>query len=308
MQGGTHNDPPGGAGAGGLSGGSSGGGYGGSGGGTGGIGGGADSDFASGASPGTGAGGSTDGGYGGSTGGLGGSTGGLGGSSGGLGGSTGGLGGSSGGYGASGSGAGDIGGGAESDFATAEPVYRRDYDALTAGTAGSVAYEEARGGYELGHTAASNPAYAERTYEEVEPEIQRDYGDTGRFERVREYARSAFEWKRVLAGVALVAGGYWVGKKLYNAASDLNEEDEQDCRTYYETHTARSSGVPYRQARTVYVLGYVAGRNPEYSGRTYDDVEPHLRGGFTGSRGASYDSLRDFGRRGYERGSTRGSV
>jgi hypothetical protein len=53
--------------------------------------------------------------------------------------------------------------------------------------------------------------------------------------------------------------------------------------------------------------GYAAARNPDYAARAYDDVEPHLRGGFTGPRAATYDSLRDFGRRGYERSSTRGA-
>jgi hypothetical protein len=68
----------------------------------------------------------------------------------------------------------------------------------------------------------------------------------------------------------------------------------------------RTTGVPYDRARTVYVVGYAAARNPEYAGRSFDDVEPHLRSGFSGSRAASYDSLRDFARRGYERGTSRG--
>lgn len=278
-------------------------------------------------------GGGSTGGYGGSTGGagsglsdsgLGGSTGGsgLGGSTGGLGGSTGGsglggsTGGSTGGYGGSTGGGSDLGGTAglgdgmvsgTEDFELHEPTYRTHYSTVgTEGTTGT--YDEARTGYAAGHAAASNPVYADRTYEEVEVDVQRDYGDTERFGRVREFARTAFEWKRVVAGVALVAGGYWASKKLFSAAAELSEEEERDCRTYYESHPVRSSGVPYSQARTVYVLGYVAGRNPEYSGRGYTDVEPHLRGGYTGSRAGSYDTLRDFGQRGYERGSTRGSV
>lgn len=290
-------------------------------------------------------GGSSGGGLGGSTGGLGGSTGGLGGSTGGLGGSSGGLGGSTGGYGGSTGGGSDLGGssgsglggssgglggstgggysggsdlggtaglgdgmvGGTEDFELHEPTYRSHYSTVgTEGTSGT--YDEARTGYAAGHAAASNPAYADRTYEEVEVDVQRDYGDTERFGRVREFARTAFEWKRVVAGVALVAGGYWASKKLFSAAAELSAEEERDCRTYYETHAVRSSGVPYSQARTVYVLGYVAGRNPEYAGRGYTDVEPHLRGGYTGSRAGSYDTLRDFGQRGYERGSTRGSV
>ena len=297
----------GGSGLGGSTGGGSTGGYGGSTGGS-------DLGSTGGSGLGGSTGGGSTGGYGGSTGGsdlgstggsgLGGSTGG--GSAGGYGGSTGGLsGGGSDLGGSAGLGDGMVGG--TEDFELHEPTYRRHYTTVgTEGTTGT--YDEARSGYAAGHAAASNPVYADRTYEEVEVDVQRDYGDTERFGRVREFARHAFEWKRVVAGVALVAGGYWASKKLFNAAAELSEEEERDCRTYYESHPVRSSGVPYSQARTVYVLGYVAGRNPEYSGRGYTDVEPHLRGGYTGKRAGSYDTLRDFGQRGYERGSTRGSV
>lgn len=199
-------------------------------------------------------------------------------------------------------------GGVGDDFDLHEPAYRRHYTTVGTETAGGTGtYDEARTGYAAGHAAASNPAYADRTYEEVEVDLERNVG-AERFGRVREFARHAFEWKRVLAGVALVAGGYWASRKLFSAAGELAEEDEQDCRTYYETHPVRSTGVPYSQARTVYVLGYVAGRNPEYAGRAYEDVEPHLRAGFTGRRAGSYDTLREFGRRGYERSSTRGTV
>ncbi|HYR11975.1 MAG TPA: hypothetical protein VEQ60_29595, partial [Longimicrobium sp.] len=251
------------------------------------------------------------GGLGGSTGGttggdLGGTSGGYGGSTGGAGGSTGGLGDGSPGLGATG-GTGEVGGTGD-DFDLHEPTYRRHYTTVGTETAGgSGTYEEARTGYVAGHAAASNPAYADRTYEEVEVDLERNVG-AERFGRVREFARHSFEWKRVLAGVALVAGGYWASKKLFSAASELSEQDEQDCRTYYDTHPMRSVGVPYSQARTVYVLGYVAGRNPDYAGRAYDDVEPHLRGGYSGRGTGSYDALRDFGRRGYERSSTRGTV
>lgn len=258
-------------------------------------------------------GGTAGGSTGGSTGGYGGSTGGAGTSGGdGYGGSTGGLGGSSGlgdgspGLGSTG-GTGEVGGTGD-DFDLHEPTYRRHYSTVGTETAGGTGtYDEARTGYAAGHAAASNPVYADRTYEEVEVDLERNVG-TERFGKVREFARHSFEWKRVLAGVALVAGGYWASKKLFSAVSELNEEDERDCRTYYEAHSMRSAGVPYSQARTVYVLGYAAGRNPDYSGRGYDDVEPDLRTGYSGRGTGSYDALRDFGQRGYERSSTRGTL
>jgi hypothetical protein len=170
-------------------------------------------------------------------------------------------------------------------------------------------YDQARSGYALGHRAASNPSYAGRTYEEVEVDLRREYGGEEKastFENVRDYVRHGFEWKTVLGGIAVAAGGWWAGNKLYDVWSQMGTEEDQDCRVYYEAHPARTT-VSYDQARTGYTLGYTAARNPDYTGRTFEDVEPHLRGGYTGSRAGSYDTLRDFTRRGYERGSTGGA-
>jgi hypothetical protein len=267
-----------------------------------------DLNASTGGSTGGGLGGSTGGGLGGSTGGLGGSTGGgLGGSTGGLGGSTGGgLGGSAGGLGGS---TGGLGGSTdEDDFGTAETTYQRHYATVPSTPAtGPSTYDEARSGYELGHRAAANPTYSGREFNEVEVDIRRDYGDDkeGRFERIRGFAAHAYDWKRIVGGIALAAGGWWAGRKLYDSLREMSHEEEQECRTYYESHAARTTGVPYDRARTVYVVGYAAARNPDYAGRSFDDVEPHLRSGFSGSRAASYDSLRDFARRGYERGTSR---
>lgn len=188
------------------------------------------------------------------------------------------------------------------DFGTHEETYRRHYTVGVETETPAPSYEAARPGYELGHQAASNPAYAGRTYEEVEVELERE--QPGRLAAVRGYARHAFNWKTAVGALALAGGAWWASRKLSETVSELSEEEERECRTLYESHPSRAS-VPYDQARTVYVVGYVAARNPDYSGRAYDDVEPHLRSGFTGARTVTYDSLRDFGRRGYERGSSR---
>jgi hypothetical protein len=239
------------------------------------------------------------GGLGGSTG-TGGSTGAGGLSGTGTGGSTSGL---------SGTGTGFTEGGGYTtgdDFDAHEGTYRRHYTVRPEPTTPVVpTYEEARPGYEIGHRAAANPTYTNRPYEEVEVELERE--SPGRLARVRGYARHAYEWKTIVGALALAGGAWWLSRKLSETVSEMTEEEEQDCRTFYESHPARTT-VPYEQARTVYVIGYAAARNPDYTGRTYDDVEPHLRTGFTGSRAGSYDSLRDFTRRGYERGTSRGTT
>jgi hypothetical protein len=268
-------------------------------------------------STGSGTGGTGGSGYGssGSTegaGGLGdeGSTGGLGGGLSGAGstGSTGGTGGLGDGMvgGSTGAGVGEsgmIGSAGVDDFADAEPFYRRHYTGTTPLAEGTASYEDARFGYAAGHTAAANPAYADRTFDQVEVEVRRDYGEQGRFEAVRNYARSAFTWKAALGAVAVAAGGYWASKKLFQAASEIGEEEERECRTFYDMHPSRTF-VTYDQARTGYALGYVAARNPEYAGRSYDDVDTHLSSGY-GRRAGNYADVRDFARRGYERGASR---
>jgi hypothetical protein len=191
------------------------------------------------------------------------------------------------------------------DFDAHDGYYKRHYTIRAEpATPPVTTYEDARVGYELGHRAAANPTYANRTFAEAEVDLERDYGDKSRFAAVKGYARHAFEWKKVLGALALAGGAWWVSRKLTEVVSEMGTEEEQDCRTFYDSHPSRTT-VPYEQARTVYVIGYAAARNPDYSGRAYDDVEPHLRGGYTSAGAGDYDALRDFTRRGYERGSSR---
>jgi hypothetical protein len=168
-------------------------------------------------------------------------------------------------------------------------------------------YEQARTGYQLGHTAAANPSYQGRPYTEVEVELERSYQPQGeaRWEHVRDYARRGFEWRTLLGGLAVAAGGWWAGKQLLEAFNEMGEEDEKEYRTHFETYPSRPATLTYDRARTGYALGHVASRNPTYTGRTFDEVEPEIRRGFSGEREGQYDLLRDFCRYGYERGTSR---
>ncbi|MDP9348050.1 MAG: hypothetical protein M3P24_02760 [Gemmatimonadota bacterium] len=230
---------------------------------------------------------------------IGGNVGSTGGGAGSVGGSSGGSSGAASGSGSVGSGFGSQPGsaGGHDDFGNHEVhYYRSDFDARTDRPAEHT-FDQARAGYQLGHTAAAQPANQNREFMEVEVDLEKE---NSRFADLREYARSGFEWKRVLGGLALAGGAYWAGKKVYEAVSESNEE-ETHYRTHYEAHPARTT-VTYPQARTYYVVGYTAARNPAYYGRPFDEVEPEIRRGFTGSRAQSYESMRDFCRYGYERG------
>jgi hypothetical protein len=106
-----------------------------------------------------------------------------------------------------------------------------------------------------------------------------------------------------VGAIAGKVGGWW--SSASDAVAELPEEEEQACRVHFESYTTRPAEMTFDHARTAYVIGHVAARNPSYAGRGFDEVEPDLRPGLAGERSDSYHSLRDFARYGYERGTTR---
>lgn len=104
----------------------------------------------------------------------------------------------------------------------------------------------------------------------------------------------------IIGGIAGALGGWWAGEKVGRSAEDWNEHDAH----YREHHAARPrEGVTYEDARVGYAVGHIAGRNPDYRGRSFEDVEPHLRDNWRHER-YDYEIMRPFVRAGYLRTST----
>ena len=103
----------------------------------------------------------------------------------------------------------------------------------------------------------------------------------------------------IIGGIAGAVGGWWAGEKAGRALEDASKHED-----YYREHyrTAGTRDVDYDSARIGYGLGHVAGRNPDYRTRSFDDVEADLRRGWTDEE-RDYDSMRPFVREGYERSS-----
>jgi hypothetical protein len=110
----------------------------------------------------------------------------------------------------------------------------------------------------------------------------------------------------VVGGIAGAIGGWWTGRAIAEAASNFSHADDQHFRTDYH---ARASGTPsnpdlsYDRVRPAYQLGYLASRNPDYAGQSFEDIEPHLeRGWRSGTQGADWNDMRDYARTAYVRG------
>lgn len=109
----------------------------------------------------------------------------------------------------------------------------------------------------------------------------------------------------VIGGIAGAVGGWWTGKAAADAASGIDSSDED----HYRLHLAsRAGGRDYESVRPAYHLGHVAGFNPDYQGRSFDEVEPHLRAGWTNdvaSQSGRWEDVRDYAQSAYERGQER---
>jgi hypothetical protein len=74
----------------------------------------------------------------------------------------------------------------------------------------------------------------------------------------------------ILAGLA---GGWWAGKGVVESVEDVDRADNELRRAYEHAGATR----PYEEARHACRLGYLAGRNPDYTETTFPEVEPDLR-------------------------------
>ena len=103
----------------------------------------------------------------------------------------------------------------------------------------------------------------------------------------------------IVGGIAGAVGGWWAGEKAGRALEDADKHED-----HYRTHHSKlgSTDIDYDTARIGYGVGHIAGRNPDYKSRSFDDVETDLRRGWT-DKDRNYDSLRPFVREGFERSS-----
>jgi hypothetical protein len=81
-----------------------------------------------------------------------------------------------------------------------------------------------------------------------------------------------------LGGLAGALGGWWAGRGIADA---ITAEDETALRKDYADSPNHLADRSYAEVRAAYVAGHLAGRNPEYAGRSFEAVEPELERGWS---------------------------
>ena len=106
-----------------------------------------------------------------------------------------------------------------------------------------------------------------------------------------------------IGAIAGAIGGWWAGTA---ASHDVGYTEDDE--TYYRKHFESGGGTPtdvrYESVRPAYQIGHVAARNPDYSTRSFDDIEPDLRRGWTDELAREYgpwESVRAYARSAFER-------
>jgi hypothetical protein len=132
----------------------------------------------------------------------------------------------------------------------------------------------------------------------------------------------------IIGGIAGAAGGWWSGRAISEASSHYTEDDDAYYRSQFESRQAggalrpdpnvgaedRASDVAHARTegysgdypayRPAYQLGHLAARNPDYERRSFDDVEPELRRGWSddvSERHGAWEEVREHVRSAYER-------
>lgn len=104
----------------------------------------------------------------------------------------------------------------------------------------------------------------------------------------------------VLDAVA-ARGGWWSALSRGDLLSLYTRADDTYYRAHHEYLTRGLSGAPFDQIRPAYLIGHIAGFNPEIAGRSWDQVEPLLAGAWLGVSETPWQEVEVFAEAGFKR-------
>ena len=107
----------------------------------------------------------------------------------------------------------------------------------------------------------------------------------------------------VIGGIVGAMAGWWSGRAVAEAATAMTTDDDDYYRKHYTASPNRLADRSYDDVKPAYYLGHVASRNPDYKNRSWDEIEPDLRNGWSANgKHGSWDAVRAYANEGYTRG------
>lgn len=114
----------------------------------------------------------------------------------------------------------------------------------------------------------------------------------------------------IIGGIAGAVGGWWAGRAVSEAAHKFTQEDDSLYRERFENRSDRLADRSYDDVRPAYQLGHIASLNPDYNGRTFDEVEPELSSGWGNdlrARHGDWSTVRPYAADAYDRNASVGT-
>jgi hypothetical protein len=108
----------------------------------------------------------------------------------------------------------------------------------------------------------------------------------------------------VIGAIAGAAGGWWAGKGVADAFTD---KDYEAYRAHYSSSPDRLVDRDFESVQGAYVAGHLAGRNPDYAGRSFDQIEPELQRGWSddvAKKHGQWPAVRGYARTAFDRART----
>lgn len=113
----------------------------------------------------------------------------------------------------------------------------------------------------------------------------------------------------IIGAIAGAVGGGWAGLASgQETARGYADRHDTEYRAHYEADEQRVADRRYEDVRVAYQLGHFAADNPDYAGRSFEEIEPDLRRGWTSdveARHGPWESASRYARAAYQSQSSR---
>ncbi len=145
----------------------------------------------------------------------------------------------------------------------------------------------------------------ERRREERRNHDDRRTGEQGaRFEGEREVTALGRSVDLIVYGIGQSLGGWWSERDVAATVRQVTFDDDVVYRAHYDFSPTRLADRGYEKVRPAYLIGHIAGANPEYEARDFESIENDLRLGWTDevkSKHGEWDSVRHYAKEAFAR-------
>lgn len=103
----------------------------------------------------------------------------------------------------------------------------------------------------------------------------------------------------MVSSAAGLLGGWWSDRTPEEMTKSFGEPEDRSCRTHFENIARKNT---YDNVRPLYQFGHLAGSNPDYQGRSFEEVEPELKTAWSGEVKTTYgdwDDVQEYIRTGF---------